>query len=99
MPETPRRSFGSIPLGRAFGIPLYLHITFFLLPLYVAFAQPRGGAAVTAFKLAALAAVFGCVLLHELGHALMARYFGIGTRDITLYPLGGVARLESWATP
>src|SRR5262249_43593743 len=76
-------------------IPLYVHPTFFLLPAWAAFAQYREGPLGIFFGLAILFTLFGCVLLHELGHALMARWFGITTRDITLYPIGGVARLES----
>jgi Zn-dependent protease len=85
----------SLRLGRAFGIPLYVHPTFVLLPAWAAFVQYREGPLGILFGLAILFTLFGCVLLHELGHALMARWFGITTRDITLYPIGGVARLES----
>jgi Zn-dependent protease len=87
--------FRSFQIGKAFGIPLFLHSTFFLLPLYALALSWSQGLDGILFTEAVLFTVFGCVLLHELGHALMARYFGITTRDITLYPIGGVARLES----
>lgn len=74
-------------LGRVAGIDVFLHPTFFLV---LFFPQVT---AYGAYGLAVVLAGFGCVLLHELGHALMARRFGIGTVDITLYPIGGVARL------
>jgi Zn-dependent protease len=86
--------FRSIRVGRLFGIPLYIHPTFLLLPVWVAFTNPTAGPAGLALLLVWVAALFGCVVLHELGHALTARRFGISTRDITLYPIGGVARLE-----
>ena len=81
--------FGSSwKLGRVAGIDLFLHPTFLLVPLYI---LTRGGGL---FGLAFAALLFGSVVLHELGHALMARRYGIPTADITLYPIGGVARLE-----
>jgi Zn-dependent protease len=70
-------------LGRVAGIDLFLHPTFLLVFLFA------GG-----LPIPYVLALFGCVLLHELGHALMARRFGIETADITLYPIGGVARLK-----
>jgi Zn-dependent protease len=81
-------SFMSWKLGRVAGIDVFLHPTFLLLLAFVAMTQ--GGIA----SVVLMAAVFGCVLLHELGHALTARQFGIATQDITLYPIGGVARLR-----
>jgi Zn-dependent protease len=85
--------FRSWKVGTAFGIPLYVHPTFLLLPAWVLFNFPAAGAAGFLFLLLWVAAIFACVLLHELGHALTARRFGIATHDITLYPIGGVARL------
>jgi len=75
-------------LGQVAGIDVYLHPTFFLLLLLPQVLQGGIPAALLVF------AVFGCLLLHELGHALMARRFGIETDDITLSPIGGVARLR-----
>lgn len=87
--------FRSWKLGQAFGIGIFVHWTFLLLPLYVFFTELGDAPLMLAFfSVLMLCAVFGCVILHELGHALMARYYGIATRDITLYPIGGVARLE-----
>jgi Zn-dependent protease len=82
-------------LAQAFGIGVYVHWTFLLLPAWILLNTLGAGEIDLAFFLMALlAAVFGCVVLHEFGHALTARHFGIATRDITLYPIGGVARLE-----
>jgi len=77
-------------LGQVAGIDLFLHPSA-LLVLFIA-AGSSGGNLVAALPF--VVAVFGSILLHELGHALMARRYGIGTRDITLYVIGGIARLE-----
>lgn len=79
-------------MGRVAGIDLYIHATFLLVFLFM--PQVRDGGAGAFQGILLICSVFGCVLLHELGHALMARRFGIGTVDITLYPIGGVARLQ-----
>jgi Zn-dependent protease len=86
--------FGSLKLGKFFGIDTYIHNTFWLLPLVVLFNNLDSGLDGIAFQLMFVFGVFFCVALHEVGHALAARAYGIGTRDITLYPLGGVASLE-----
>ena len=83
-------------LGRLCGIDIYLHWSFLIVPAWVALTSLAAGAALASAVNATLFifTVFGCVLLHELGHALMARRYGIATRDITLLPIGGLARLE-----
>ena len=83
-------------LGRFLGIDVYIHATFVLLIGWVGYShwlEHRSLAEVLNGVLFILA-LFLCVILHEYGHALTARKYGIKTRDITLYPIGGVARLE-----
>lgn len=79
----------ALKIGSVAGIPIRIHFTFFL---FFAWILASAGQNPTLVWL--LPAVFGCVLLHELGHALTAKKFGVETRDITLYPIGGVAMLQ-----
>jgi Zn-dependent protease/CBS domain-containing protein len=83
-------------IGRIAGIPVYVHWTFLILIVWVAVGHWSEGhdLARTAEGVGFVLALFGCVVLHEMGHALMARRFGVPTADITLLPIGGVARLQ-----
>ena len=85
----------SFKIARIAGIDVRIHATFFLLLAFLGSAYGREGGAPAAFAgIFFTCLVFGCVLLHEFGHALAARRYGIRTPDITLLPIGGVARLE-----
>lgn len=87
---------GSIQIAKLFGIDVFLHWTFSLLLVWIGGAAIARGASLfeALVGITTVCALFVCVVLHELGHALTARRFGIGTSDITLLPIGGVARLE-----
>src|SRR3954453_4218555 len=85
----------SIPILRVAGIQLRIHITFVLLIAWIAFAYyTQGGSSAAVGGVLFILLLFACVVLHEFGHALAGKAFGINTPDITLLPIGGVARLE-----
>ena len=83
-------------LGNFAGIDVYVHATFLLLIGWVGYSHwlehQNWGQVFNGILF--ILALFACVILHEYGHALTARKYGIKTRDITIYPIGGVARLE-----
>ncbi|MFP4166160.1 MAG: site-2 protease family protein [Opitutales bacterium] len=85
----------SIPLIRIAGTEVRIHATFVLVLLWIGLSYYVIGGAAAAFSAVGfLLALFFCVLLHEFGHVWAARCFGISTPDITLLPIGGMARMQ-----
>jgi Zn-dependent protease/CBS domain-containing protein len=105
-PETPPRSGspklpednGAFRIATVAGIPIRLHWTFLVLLVALGFISLRPGGN-EGLSLLFVVALFCCVVLHELGHAITALRYGIRTRDIVLYPIGGVASLETLPKP
>jgi len=93
--DKPKPAFipGSLGTVKVFGVPVRLHFTFILLLVFLLFIGVGGrqSGATTALYILGL---FASVLLHEIGHALMARRYGIHTTEIVMFPIGGVSRFE-----
>lgn len=89
----------SYKIARVAGIDVYVHATFLLLLAWIGFGAYRAGGAPAAVQgVVFILAVFALVVMHEYGHALTARRYGVPTKDITLLPIGGVARLDHMPT-
>jgi Zn-dependent protease/CBS domain-containing protein len=95
-PSRPRETAWALRVATVAGIPIRLHFTFLLFLVWIGLAGPRGGGGMAVLF---VLTVFTCVVLHELGHSLVALRYGIPVADITLYPIGGVARIEKQPAP
>jgi Zn-dependent protease/predicted transcriptional regulator len=78
---------------RLFGVPIRLHFTFLILLIFIVVVGLSGDQS-SLFNAIYILALFGSVLLHELGHMVVSRRFGIGIKEIVMYPIGGVSRME-----
>jgi Zn-dependent protease/predicted transcriptional regulator len=87
---------GSFYIGKLSGIKIFIHWTFFFLLVWIFVSDARSGEPLgaIAYSLLFILAVFASITLHELGHALTARRFDVITQDITLLPIGGMARMD-----
>src|SRR5215475_2947472 len=85
----------SLNVGRIAGTAVRVHVTFLLFLGWIFVANYASGGPQDAwFGLLFMVLLFACVTAHEFGHIFMARTFGVSTPDVTLLPIGGVARLE-----
>lgn len=85
----------SFTVGRIFGITFRIHVTFLLLVVFIFYsAAVQSGIERGLLAVLFICAVFACVLIHEIGHSLIARRFGKKVKSITLLPIGGVATIE-----
>lgn len=87
---------GTIQIAKFANIPVLLHWSFGLILAWVAYVSftESGDWELALWGISFVLSLFTCVVMHEYGHALMARRFGVQTRDIILSPIGGIARLE-----
>jgi Zn-dependent protease/predicted transcriptional regulator len=87
----------ALTIGRVRGIEISIHWTFLLLIAWIVVSSWQAGQSIVTigWSILFVSSIFVCVILHELGHAMMALRFNIKTRSIVLYPIGGIARLET----
>lgn len=87
---------GTFQITKLFNIPVLIHWSFILIIFWVMYIGQMEGLSINSMIWLGvfMMALFLCVVLHEFGHALTARYYGIKTYDIILLPIGGIARLQ-----